>query len=121
METEDELEVLCRARVGSTLAGKWHLDRLLGVGGMAAVYRATHRNGATAALKVLHARYAQVPEICVRFQREAYIANKIDHASSAGRSPISFRAQIAYRSSRSLESALTSNPSESSGMSSNMS
>src|SRR4051794_22410680 len=33
-----------RARVGQTLRGKWHLDGLLGSGGMASVYAATHRN-----------------------------------------------------------------------------
>jgi hypothetical protein len=38
-------------RVGSTLRGKWRLDAMLGVGGVAAVYAATHRNGQRAALR----------------------------------------------------------------------
>ncbi|MBL8740575.1 MAG: serine/threonine protein kinase, partial [Myxococcales bacterium] len=42
------------ARVGSVLREKWRLDRLLGVGGMAAVYEATHRNGKRGAVKLLH-------------------------------------------------------------------
>ena len=32
------LVVRVRGRLGTTLLGKWRLDRLLGVGGMAAVY-----------------------------------------------------------------------------------
>jgi serine/threonine protein kinase len=67
------------ARVGQTLQGKWHLDRVLGVGGMGAVYEATHRNGRRAAIKVLHARYALDRDIRKRFIREGYVANKIDH------------------------------------------
>ena len=42
------------ARVGTTIKGKWRIDALLGSGGMAAVYAATHRNGQRAALKILH-------------------------------------------------------------------
>ncbi|MBI4706231.1 MAG: hypothetical protein HY744_34475, partial [Deltaproteobacteria bacterium] len=42
------------ARVGELLEGKWRLDALLGVGAMAAVYQATHRNGNRVAIKLLH-------------------------------------------------------------------
>lgn len=31
-------------RVGAVLRGKWKLERVIGVGGMATVYAATHRN-----------------------------------------------------------------------------
>lgn len=79
MDDEDLFEAECRKRVGTGIGGKWHLDRLLGVGGMAAVYGATHRNGRTAALKLLHEKYAQIPQVRERFLREAYIANKINH------------------------------------------
>jgi hypothetical protein len=41
-------------RVGTTLKGKYRLDRVIGVGGMAAVYAATHRNGKEFAVKLLH-------------------------------------------------------------------
>jgi serine/threonine protein kinase len=78
-DPEDELDAFCHARVGETLREKWHLDRVLGIGGMAAVYAATHRNGATAALKVLHPQYAAHPSLRERFLREAYIANKAGH------------------------------------------
>ena len=62
-------------RVGKTL-GKWTLERLLGVGGMASVYAASHRNGAVAAIKILHPEFARIAEARSRFMREAYIANK---------------------------------------------
>ena len=64
------------------LNGKWKVDRLLDVGGMGAVYEATHRNGRRAAIKVLHTRFARDPEVRRRFLREGYVANKIDHPSA---------------------------------------
>jgi len=67
------------ARVGQMLNGKWKLDRLLDVGGMGAVYVATHRNGRRAAIKILHTRFARDPEVRKRFLREGYVANKIGH------------------------------------------
>jgi len=66
-------------RIGQTLNGKWHIDRLIDVGGMAAVYEATHRNGRRAAIKVLHASSAANAEVRRRFLREGYVANKIGH------------------------------------------
>ncbi|MDP9150664.1 MAG: serine/threonine protein kinase, partial [Myxococcota bacterium] len=58
---------------------KWSLERLLGIGGMAAVYAARHRNGARAAIKILHADLSSSDEIRERFQREGYAANRVDH------------------------------------------
>lgn len=66
-------------RVGSVLDEKWTLERLLGVGGMGAVYEARHRNGARAAVKVLHPALASIDEVRERFLREGYAANKVDH------------------------------------------
>ena len=68
-----------RARLGSVLKDKWHLDALLGVGGMAAVYAATHRNGKRVAVKVLHFELSADPIDRARFLREGYIANRIGH------------------------------------------
>lgn len=65
-------------RVGERV-GKWKLDSLIGVGGMAAVYAATHRTGHRVALKILHADLAFVPQVRERFIREPYIANQIQH------------------------------------------
>ncbi|MEM9876694.1 MAG: serine/threonine-protein kinase [Myxococcota bacterium] len=65
-------------RVGRP-ARKWRLDRLLDMGGMAAVYEATHRNGNRVAIKVLHRKYAAMSEAKVRFLREGYVANRVQH------------------------------------------
>ena len=51
---EDEHVARARARVGAVLRGKYRIDRVLGVGGMAAVYAATHlRNANRVAVKIL--------------------------------------------------------------------
>jgi serine/threonine-protein kinase len=78
-EPGDDVKARARQRVGSTLKDKWKLDALLGVGGMAAVYRATHRNRKTAAIKMLHAEYSANPEMRARFLREGYLANSVGH------------------------------------------
>jgi serine/threonine-protein kinase len=66
-------------RVGTVVRRKYRLDRLLGLGGMAAVFAATHRNGSRVALKVLHPELARFPEVRARFLREGYVANLIGH------------------------------------------
>ncbi|MBV9945785.1 MAG: protein kinase [Myxococcales bacterium] len=68
-----------RARIGQTLRGKWRLDTLLGVGGMAAVYAATHRNGKRAAVKVLHPEMSVHQAVRQRFLMEGFVANKVQH------------------------------------------
>ena len=77
--TDDDLTAAALARIGRVLRQKWKLERLLGMGGMAAVYEATHRNANRAAVKVLHEHLAAVPEIRTRFLREGYVANKLAH------------------------------------------
>jgi serine/threonine-protein kinase len=68
------------ARVGRVLREKWQIDRLIGIGGMAAVYAATHvKNGRRVALKVLHPEASMSPDTRARFLREGYAANKIEH------------------------------------------
>jgi serine/threonine-protein kinase len=76
---EEEALDNARSRVGTTLKGKWRLDALLGVGGMAAVYSATHRNGKRVAIKMLHPELSMHKGIRTRFQREGYVANKVAH------------------------------------------
>ncbi|MBS2018407.1 MAG: protein kinase [Deltaproteobacteria bacterium] len=68
-----------QARVGTRIKGKWKVDRLLGVGGMGAVYAATHRNGSRVALKVLHPQLSMLGDIRARFAREGYVANAVNH------------------------------------------
>lgn len=67
------------ARVGTTLRQKWRLDALIGLGGMAAVYAGTHRNGQRAAIKILHEHYARDPRVADRFLMEGYVANRVGH------------------------------------------
>ena len=53
MEAE-QVEHRAKSRIGTVLRGKYRLDSLLGVGGMAVVFKATHRNQAEFAVKMLH-------------------------------------------------------------------
>ncbi len=48
---DEDLEQ-AQTRVGRTLRGKWKLDSLIGIGGMAAVYAATHKLGRRDAIKI---------------------------------------------------------------------
>jgi len=66
-------------RIGTTLNGKYVLEALLGVGGMAAVYRGRHRNGNRVAVKMLHGALSSNADIRERFLREGYVANKVEH------------------------------------------
>ncbi|WP_236604641.1 serine/threonine-protein kinase [Sandaracinus amylolyticus] len=65
--------------MGRIVRRKWRLDALLGMGGMAAVYAATHRNGHRVALKLLHPWLLAWPDARERFLRESYVANSIAH------------------------------------------
>ena len=75
----DDPETRAAARVGTLIGGKWRLERLLGVGGMAAVYAARHRNASTAAVKLLHREMSGDAVIRGRFLREGYAANTVGH------------------------------------------
>ena len=69
--------------VGSTLKDKWRLDALIGRGGMAAVYAATHRNGSRVAVKVLHPEFSRNAGVRERFVREGYLANRVGRGAVA--------------------------------------
>jgi serine/threonine-protein kinase len=68
-----------KQRVGSVLRQKWHIDQLVGMGGMAAVYAATHRTGSRVAIKILHPTHAWDEDVTRRFLREGYAANTVAH------------------------------------------
>lgn len=76
----DERRHLAEARVGQLVLGKWRLVRLIGVGGTAAVFEATHRNGSRAAIKLLHPDLAGFEQVRERFLAESYAANRVAHA-----------------------------------------
>jgi serine/threonine protein kinase len=79
MQIPGDLRTISLARVGRTYAGKWTVDRLIDMGGMAAVYAATHRNGKRVALKILHAHLGVDEDLRARFLREGYVANQVEH------------------------------------------
>jgi len=76
----DERTRSAQTRLGQLVLDKWRLDRLIGVGGMAAVFEATHRNGNRVAIKILHADLASFDEIRERFLAEGYAANRVSHS-----------------------------------------
>ena len=51
---DDEVQRIAESRLGRVLRGKYRLDAILGVGGMATVYVGTHRNRKRFAVKMLH-------------------------------------------------------------------
>jgi tRNA A-37 threonylcarbamoyl transferase component Bud32 len=66
--------------IGRTLARTYQIERLLGGGGMGAVYAAKHvRTGGTFAVKVLHRETAADAEIYKRFQDEARTVSALRH------------------------------------------
>ena len=70
--------------IGSVLAGRYRIERLLGSGGMGSVYRAEHVLMRKAcAVKVLHREMTQVKEVVARFEREAVAAARIEHPNVA--------------------------------------
>ena len=77
----DEEDILSHAnrRIGSVLHGKYRLDAVLGIGGMAVVYAATHRNQKQFAIKLLHPEFSVRSDFRARFLREGYAANSVRH------------------------------------------
>jgi len=75
----DEDREVFEKRLGTVLRGKWRLDRLLGIGGMAAVYAATHSIGRQEAIKILHPEVARSKDLRARFEREAHAVNRFRH------------------------------------------
>jgi len=66
--------------IGTTIAGRYKVEELLGVGGMGAVYRARHQFiGRDVALKFLDPTLTQNERLRKRFLGEARAANQINH------------------------------------------
>lgn len=60
--------------------GPYRIERLLGEGGMGAVYEGVHENTARrVAIKVLHSEYARDATMTTRFFNEARAVNKVEH------------------------------------------
>ena len=71
-------------RLGQRVAGKYHLRRVLGVGGMGVVYAAWHQfTERMVAIKLLHAAIAGTPTHAQRFLQEATASAAIQHPGIA--------------------------------------
>jgi eukaryotic-like serine/threonine-protein kinase len=67
-------------RIGTTIAGRYQIEDVLGEGGMATVYRATHRLvNRPCAVKIMSQTFAGNETIRERFRREAKAAQKLAH------------------------------------------
>ncbi|MDP9000884.1 MAG: serine/threonine protein kinase [Myxococcota bacterium] len=70
--------------VGVVLGGRYSVERVIGEGGMGAVYLAEHTlMRKRFALKVLHPEMGRLPEVVARFEREAMAAAHIEHPNVA--------------------------------------
>jgi hypothetical protein len=70
--------------IGSILSGRYFIERVIGEGGMGAVYLAEHTHmRKRLAVKVLHPEMSRLPEVVARFEREAMAAAHIDHPNVA--------------------------------------
>jgi serine/threonine-protein kinase len=70
--------------IGAVLNGKWRLTRLLGEGGMGAVFSADSLQGlGQRAIKVLHPEFVNEPQILERFFRECFAAQQLEHPNVA--------------------------------------
>ncbi|HEY4014325.1 MAG TPA: serine/threonine-protein kinase [Polyangiaceae bacterium] len=73
------------ALVGTLLGGRYQIERLLGEGGMGAVYLAEHTHmRKRVAVKVLHPEMGRLAEVVARFEREAMAAANMEHPNVAG-------------------------------------
>jgi serine/threonine-protein kinase len=74
-----EIDERARGRLGTVLRGKYRLESVLGVGGMAVVFAATHRNAKRFAVKVLNPEFSVREDFRRRFLREGYLGNTVHH------------------------------------------
>jgi serine/threonine-protein kinase len=103
--------------VGTIIAGRYRVERLLGAGGMGAVYRAQHVHmRKNVAIKVLHREMTHLTEVVARFEREAIAAGRIEHENVATAKDFgrledgSFCLVLEYVEGHSLREALDQGP-----------
>jgi serine/threonine-protein kinase len=66
-------------RLGRLVGRRWLVERLLGLGGMSAVYQVKHRDGSRAALKVLRPELSFQRQVRSRFLNERTVAVEVGH------------------------------------------
>ena len=100
--------------VGKVLGQRYLMERLLGEGGMGAVYQAQHTHmRKRLAVKVLHPEMSRLPEVVARFEREAMVAAHIEHPNVAAATDFgkledgSFFLVLEYVEGKSLRSVLS--------------
>ncbi|HEY5935341.1 MAG TPA: serine/threonine-protein kinase [Kofleriaceae bacterium] len=83
--TESPSELTDDALDGRILDERYQVEREIGRGAMAVVYRARHvKVGRAVAIKVIHHRLLRTPTMVERFIREAHIAAKLNHRNLVG-------------------------------------
>lgn len=99
--------------LGTLVSERYQVNRLLGVGGMGAVFEAEHVHmKKLVALKVLHPRLLINPEVVARFEREAVAAGRLQHPGIVGATDFgrlkdgSFYLALEYVDGRSLADVL---------------
>ncbi|HJL23894.1 MAG TPA: serine/threonine-protein kinase, partial [Polyangiaceae bacterium LLY-WYZ-15_(1-7)] len=76
---EEEVDPL----IGQTVAGKYEVTAIIGIGSMGTVYAATQADlDREIALKVLHPHVAADPKVERRFHREARTASRLSHPNT---------------------------------------
>ncbi len=71
--------------IGTVVAERYLIQKLLGRGGMGAVFQAEHVHmKKLVALKVLHTSMSGNPEVVARFEREAVAAGRLQHPGVVG-------------------------------------
>jgi serine/threonine protein kinase len=71
--------------IGQTLGGKYKVIRLIGEGGMGAVYEGEQQLGTTkrkVAVKTLHAHLSRDPKVKARFEREVGTVAELEHPNT---------------------------------------
>jgi hypothetical protein len=94
----------------TTLRGKYRVDQVLGVGGMAVVYKVTHRNQAEFALKMLHPELSHREDVrtrsCERAMRPTRSSIPTSYSSSTTISPKTVRRFSSWSCSRGCPSRI---------------
>lgn len=76
----DPLASLETQLVGRVIAGKYKIDSLLGEGGMAQVFKATHQGlDRAVVIKIMHSGLPSMDTALKRFEQECKVTAKIDH------------------------------------------
>lgn len=76
----DPMQSLESQLIGRTIAGKYRVDSLLGEGGMAQVFKATHLGlDRPVVIKIMHSGLPSMDTAMKRFEQECKVTARIDH------------------------------------------